>query len=121
MGSGLLRRIGTLGRAPVQSVHSQSGGVGMSTPTLHAATRSRLLDWKPKPPILVDAAESEATKPSKPDSVGFEGAASAESPEIETGPNPAEKARASAVPNQADSGPGRGIPWVEWKAGALNR
>ncbi len=40
-------------------------------------------------------------KPSKPGSVGFEGATSAESPEIEAGPDPAELARASGVLNRA--------------------
>jgi hypothetical protein len=73
----------------------------MSTPTPHAATRSRWMDWKPKARILADSAESEPTKPSKPGSVGFEGATSAESPEIEAGPDPAELARASAVLNRA--------------------
>ena len=73
----------------------------MSTPTLHPATRSRWMDWKPKARILPDSAESEPTKPSKPGSVGFEGATSAESPEIEAGPDPAELARACGVLNRA--------------------
>jgi hypothetical protein len=98
MGPGPIRRIGTLRRAPVQSVRSESGGVGMST---HAATRSRWMDWKPKARMLADTAESEPTKPSEPGFVGFEGATSAESPEIEAGPDPAELARASAVLNRA--------------------
>jgi hypothetical protein len=55
------------------------------------------MDWTPKARILADTAESEPTKPSKPGSVGFEGATSAESREIEAGPDPAEMARASAV------------------------
>ncbi len=51
--------------------------------------------------ILAETAESEPTKPSKPGFVGFEGGTSAESPEIEAGPDPAELARASAVLNGA--------------------
>src|SRR5262245_19094090 len=101
MGPGPAYRIGTFWRAPVQSVRSESRGVGMSIPTLHRATRSRWMDWKPKPRILADAAESEPTKPSKPGSVGFEGATSAESPEIGAEPDSAELARASAVLNRA--------------------
>jgi hypothetical protein len=54
-------------------------------------------DWKPKARMVADSAESEATEPSKPGLIGFEGATSAESPEIEEAPNPAELARASAV------------------------
>ena len=73
----------------------------MSTPTLHPATRSRWMDWKPKARILADTVESEPTKPSKPGFVGFEGATPAESPEIKAGPDPAELARASAVLNRA--------------------
>ena len=73
----------------------------MSTPTLHPATRSRWMDWKPRARILADRAESEPTKTSKSDSVVFVGATSAESPEIEAGPDPAESARASGVLNRA--------------------
>lgn len=65
------------------------------------ATRSRWMDWKPKTRILADLAEREPTKPSKPGCVGFEGATSAESPEIEAGPDPAELGRASAMLNRA--------------------
>jgi hypothetical protein len=73
----------------------------MSTTAANPAKRSRWLDWTPKARILADSAESEPTKPSKRGSVGFEGATSAESPEIETGPDPAELARASALLNRA--------------------
>jgi len=59
------------------------------------------MDWKPKARILADPAESEPTKPSKPGFVGFEGSTSAESPEIEAGPDRAELARASAVLKRA--------------------
>src|SRR5205085_6347754 len=80
---------------------SESGCVGMNTPTLHSATRSRWMDWKTKARILADAAEREPTKPSKPGFVRFEGAPSAESPEIEAGPHAAALARASSVLNRA--------------------
>ena len=73
----------------------------MSTPTLHPATRSRWMAWKPKARILADTAESEPTKTSETDSVVFVGATSAESPQIEAEPNPAELAGASAVLNRA--------------------
>ena len=73
----------------------------MSTPTLNPATRSRWMDWKLKARILADTAESEPTKTSETDSVVFVGATSAESPEIEAGPDPAELARASGVLNRA--------------------
>jgi hypothetical protein len=57
--------------------------------------------WKPKAEILADTAESEPTETSETDSVVFVGATSADSPEIEAAPDPAELARASAVLNQA--------------------
>src|SRR5271157_3372664 len=98
MGPGLISRIRALRRAPVESVRSESGGVGMS---IQPATRSRWMDWEPKARILADTAESEPTKPSKPGFVGFDGATPAEYPEIEAGPDPAELARASAVLNRA--------------------
>jgi hypothetical protein len=75
----------------------------MSTLAFHLAVRSRWLNWKPKARVLADATESELTKPSKPSSVGFEGATSAESSEIEAAPDVS------------------GWSWAEWKAGALNR
>jgi hypothetical protein len=59
------------------------------------------MNWTPKARILADTAESEPTKTSETDSVVFVGATSAESPKIETGPDPAELARASAVLNRA--------------------
>ena len=71
-------------------------------------SRSRWLDWKPKARILTDSAESEPTKPSKPDSsaqgdgsVGFVGPTPGELPKMEE-----------------ETG---GIPWAEWKAAELNR
>lgn len=69
--------------------------------SIHPVTRSRWMDWKPKTRIFLDMAESEPTKPSEPRFVGFEGATSAESPEIEAGKDPAELALASAVLNRA--------------------
>jgi hypothetical protein len=63
------------------------------------------MDWKPKARILAVSAKREPTKPSKPGSVGFEGAPSAESPEIRDKPAAAEL----------------GMPWAEWKAAALNQ
>src|SRR5438477_6479224 len=101
MGPERVRRVGTFRRPPVQSLRSESGCVGMNTPTLQSATRSRWMDWKTKARILADAAEREPTKPSKPGFVRFEGATSAESPEIEAGPHAAELARASSVLNRA--------------------
>jgi len=71
------------------------------TPTASMYTRSRWIDWKPKPPILAETApilaetpESEPTKPTKPPSgtrsfVGFVGSTSGHSPKIEAGPDPA--------------------------------
>src|ERR1039458_5035764 len=87
--------------ASIQSLLSESGGVGMSTPTPHPASRSRWMNWKPEARILADTAESEPTKTSETDSVVFVGATSAESPEIEAGPDPEKLARASAVLNLA--------------------
>jgi hypothetical protein len=59
------------------------------------------MDWKPKARIFADSTESEPTKPSELGSVGFEGAASSESPKIETEPALADLAHASAVLNRA--------------------
>lgn len=73
----------------------------MSTPTLHPATRSRWMDWKPKARILANTARSEPTETTKTVSVVFVGATLAESPEIEAGPDPAELARASGVLNRS--------------------
>lgn len=93
------------------------------------------MDWKPKAQISAEPAESEPTKPSKPGSVGFEGAAPAESPEIDTGPEGrppvnvlAEMERHPAEPwrvqgrmlNERDRC-SEGIGWAEWKAAAVNR
>src|SRR6185437_9764066 len=100
MGPGRVRRIiRPFGAwAPVQSLRSESGVVGMST---HSTIRSRWMDWKPKARILAESADAKPTKTSETDSVVFVGASSPESPEIETGPDPAELARASAVLNRA--------------------
>lgn len=73
----------------------------MNIPAPDSANRSRWLDWTPKVRILVDLAESEPTKPSKRGFVGFEGAPSAQSPNIEVEPGRAELAYASAVLNRA--------------------
>ena len=66
----------------------------------HPAKRSRWMDWTPRARVLADTVESGPTKPSKPGFVGFEGVTSAEPPEIEAGPDPAEMARASAILDQ---------------------
>jgi hypothetical protein len=88
------------------------------------------MDWKPKPRILADPAETEPAKPSKLGYVGSEGATSAESPEIEQEPEPAKLAGASAGAAAAgvqylalnDAGEdSKAIPWAEWKADTLNR
>jgi hypothetical protein len=50
---------------------------------------------------LADSDENEPTKPSKPGSVGFEGATSTKSPEIEVEPDGAELAHAADVVNRA--------------------
>jgi hypothetical protein len=54
-----------------------------------------------RPRILADSLESEPTKPSKPGSVGFDGATPVDSREIEAVPGPAELARASGVLHRA--------------------
>ncbi len=71
----------------------------MSTRTLHLD--SRWMNWKPKAKILEDREKSEPTKTSETDSVVSVGATSAESPEIEAEPDPAELARASAALKRA--------------------
>jgi hypothetical protein len=58
------------------------------------------MDWKPPAPMPGDSPESEPTKPSKPGSVGFEGATSGESSNIGLEPEPADLARASSVLRQ---------------------
>jgi hypothetical protein len=55
------------------------------------------MNWKPEARIFANTAESEPTKTSETDSVVSVGATSAESPEIEAGPDPTELARASAI------------------------
>jgi hypothetical protein len=55
------------------------------------------MDWIPKVKILADSAGGEPTKPSKPSSVGFDGAIPGESAEIDAQPNATDLARASAV------------------------
>ncbi len=69
-----VRRIGTFRRAPVESLRSESGGVGMSTPTFTRQPEADGWTGSRRPRILADTAESEPTKPSKPGSVGFVGA-----------------------------------------------
>ena len=63
----------------------------MSEIAASPTTRSRWMDWTPKPQILTDSPESEPTKPSKPGFVGFDGATFVESSEIEA-PDPVEQA-----------------------------
>lgn len=69
---------------------------------------------------MADTAESEPRKTSETDSVVFVGATSAESPEIEAGPDPAELARASGVLNRAGvrimalEGGGTIGVWSDW-------
>jgi hypothetical protein len=89
----------------------------MNTP---ATKQSRWLAWRPKAPVSQDSAGNEPTKPSKPGFVGFEGTPSAESPEIEAGPNPAELTHASGVLNRAgvrimalEEGTTIGV-WSDW-------
>ena len=60
----------------------------MSETASNQARRSRWMDWKPNTGKAVDSAASEPTKPSKPSSVGFEGATPVESPVIRTKPDP---------------------------------
>ena len=64
----------------------------MSNPTPNQAKRSRWMDWQPKARITADSVGSEPTKPSKPGSVGFEGAISGETPIIREGAEPSELA-----------------------------
>ncbi len=103
MGPGRVRRIiRPFGPwAPVQSLRSESGGVGMSTPTFTRQPEAdgwigsrRRESWRTR-------RRANLQKHQKPDSVVFVGATSAESPKIEAGPDPAELARASAVLNRA--------------------
>ena len=59
----------------------------MSSSTMPRSSRNRWMAWQPRAPLSTDHARSEPTKPSKPDSVGFDGAASRECPKIEQPPN----------------------------------
>ena len=69
----------------------------MSAPAPPPATRSRWLDWQPKPQIFSDSPRSEPTKPSEPGFAGFEGAVPAKPPKIEVVPDPVELGRATRV------------------------
>lgn len=51
------------------------------------------MGWQPKGGILADSPQCEPSKPSEPGSVGFEGAASADSPEIHAETEQARSAR----------------------------
>jgi hypothetical protein len=73
----------------------------MSARPPDSGKRGRWMDWKPPTAILRDSLETEPTKPSKPGSVGFEGAISGESSNIGPEPEPTDVARASAVLRQA--------------------
>ena len=83
----------------------------MSTTLENPAKTSRWMDWQPKVRVLADSVEGEPTKPSKPGSVGFEGAMPGDSPNIEVLPQ-----RANAAEERQ-----RGESWAAWKAAALNR
>jgi len=82
----------------------------MSTTAPSPVKRSRWMDWKPRPRILADSAESEPTKPSKPGSVGFEGDTSAKATEIQAEP--------CLAGREFDE---RSLSWPEWKATTLNK
>src|SRR5262245_61272173 len=72
--------------------------------------RSRWLDWEAKDRIMADSPDRGPTEPSKPSSVGFEGATSAESPEIEVeGTTAEELVRACSVLNRT----GVRIMWLD--------
>jgi hypothetical protein len=58
----------------------------MTTRSPNGARLNRWLKWEPNARISSVLLESEPTKPSKPGSVGFEGATSAESPKVEAAP-----------------------------------
>ena len=81
----------------------------MSTRRLN---HSRWMEWRPSGQIIGDSAEDEPTKPSKPGSEGFVGAASVGLPNIQLKSPSAEK---------VVHGHERAIPWAEWKAAALNQ
>lgn len=98
-GRRIIRPLGP--RASVQPLRSKSGGMGMSTPARHPATRSRWINWKPKPQISAEPAETEATETMESVSDVFEGATSAESTETEPRPDPAKLACASDVLKRA--------------------
>jgi hypothetical protein len=76
------------------------------------------LDWQAKGGILAEGTESEPTKPSEPGSVGFEGASTADSPEIDA---ETEQARSARRMLNEMSWYSKGIAWADWKACALNR
>lgn len=59
----------------------------MSSPTMPRSSRNRWMDWQPRVQVSTDHAGSGPTKPSKPNSVGFDGATSHECPKIEQPPN----------------------------------
>src|SRR5437667_4399546 len=73
----------------------------MSKAEYNLARKSKWLTWQPTERITTDSAESAPTKTSEHGFVGFEGAPSAESPEIEAGPDAAEQACANAVHSEA--------------------
>lgn len=86
-----------------------------------SATRSRWLDWQPKPQNFTESPKDEPTKPSKPGFVGFEGSPSVNSQKIEAGFVGFEGAL-HAVSTRIETGPEpAGVQWAEWHAAALNR
>jgi hypothetical protein len=88
----------------------------------------RWLDWAPSGPIIANPPKAEPTKPSKPSSVGFEGAF--QSPATVVGPKMGgQTSRSSRVAEQGeqarcavDCAPEQeGMSWFAWQAATLNR
>jgi hypothetical protein len=116
----------------------------MTPPVSKPASRSRWMDWEPRPTPTAHLAETEPTKPSKPGSVGFEGMVSTVPANIRADNRDSEKATGSVrdTPHPASqrserdvnrSSRDKGDPgvdfatrttpmsWCAWKAAALNR
>jgi hypothetical protein len=89
--------------------------------TTSSPLNRKWMGWQPGARISRICPDNEPTKPSKPGSVGFEGALQEKSQEICDRPDAEPKSPVPAVMAVSGTLDSTGLPWCAWKAETLNR